>query len=87
MAELAEQILKAAAPSGEEQNKYLLGAGMLSYLAQKRQADGLRLWSKYGSKVQTVGKSIDFALRLLIAHSVHPGTGNSTREVVANKNP
>jgi len=85
MARIAERLLSANVEPNREQSTYLLGAGMLGYLAQNRPADALRLWSGHRSQVQTNDKPLSFMFRLLLAHSIRPDMKKETGEVVANK--
>ena len=87
MAEIAGRLLTKSTQLGYDENKYLLGAGMLGYLAQHKPEDALRLWSRYGSRIQTADRPLSLMFRLLLAHSIHPDSGKQTHEVVANKNP
>jgi spermidine synthase len=85
MAEIAEHLLATSVRPSREQSVYLLGAGMLGYLAQRRSGDALRLWSTYGALTQTGDQPLSFMFRLLLAHSIRPDPKKQTREVVANK--
>jgi hypothetical protein len=68
MAAQAEKLLTASAHPVEQQ-RFLLTAGMLGYLAQNKPAQALTLWNKHSAQALNA-KPPNMVLRLILAHSV-----------------
>ncbi len=68
MARISEKLLALEVGEGE-QRRYILGAGMLGYLAQHHAADALRLWQVHAKTALTGVAAPETWLQLLYAHS------------------
>jgi hypothetical protein len=68
MAAVAEKLLATVTGVSGEQGSYMLGAGMLGYLAQDRPQDARRLWATFAPQILS-NNTPSFMLRFLRAQA------------------